>query len=150
MSGRLHLTITTPAAVLVDATDVGAVRAEDASGGFGILPGHTDLMTVLPVSVVRWHGGDGVAHYCAVRGGVLTVAGGQLVSIACRQGATGDDLAALEAEVQALRAAETEAERHARVEQTQMHARVVRQLMRYLRTAPSHVDGSANVPDAAS
>jgi F-type H+-transporting ATPase subunit epsilon len=150
MSGQLHLTITTPAAVLVDAMDVSAVRAEDASGGFGILPGHTDLLTVLPASVVRWHGGDGVAHYCALRGGLLTVTGGHMVSIACRQGATGDDLAALEADVQALRAAETEAERHARVEQTQMHARVVRQLIRYLRPAASRVDGPPGASDSAS
>ena len=82
MSKALHLTITTPATVLVDRTDVRSVRAEDDSGGFGILPGHTDLLTVLPASVVRWRNGDGVTHYCALRGGVLTVSGGRRVAIA--------------------------------------------------------------------
>ena len=38
MSTALHLTITTPAVILVDSDDVASVRAEDASGSFGILP----------------------------------------------------------------------------------------------------------------
>lgn len=133
MSRVLHLTITTPDAILVDADDVLSVRAEDESGGFGILPGHTDLLTVLPASVVRWRGA-GHTRYCALSGGVMTVTGGSTVAIACRQGTVGDDLSALEAAVRALRAAEADAGRKARVEQTQLHARAVRQLMRYLRS----------------
>ena len=133
MSGTLHLKITTPAAVLVDDPDVRAVRAEDESGSFGVLPGHTDLLTVLQATVVRWRSGDGAPHYCALRGGVMTVTGGAEVAIACRQGTVGDDLALLEAEVAALHAAETEADRAARVEQMRMHARAVRQLLRYMR-----------------
>jgi F-type H+-transporting ATPase subunit epsilon len=137
MSEGLHLTITTPADVLVDRADVSSLRAEDESGGFGILPGHTDLLTVLPASVVRWRNGDGTAQYCALRGGVLTVSKGQRIAIACRQGTVGDDLAVLEAEVKALRAAELDAERQTRVEQTRLHARAVRQLLRYLRPGAS-------------
>lgn len=137
MSEALHLTITTPSAVLVDRTDVRSVRAEDESGGFGILPGHTDLLTVLPASVASWRNGDGITHYCALRGGVMTVSEGRSVAIACRQGKVGDDLAALEAEVQALRMAELEAGKRSRVEQMRLHARAVRQLMRYLRPGVS-------------
>ena len=137
MSDALHLTITTPATVLVDRQDVLSVRAEDESGGFGILPGHTDLLTVLPASVVRWRNGDDVTHYCALRGGVLRVSEGRRVAIASRQGTVGDDLTALEAEVQALRAAELDAAKRARVEQMRLHARAVRQLVRYLRPGPS-------------
>jgi F-type H+-transporting ATPase subunit epsilon len=143
MSGALHLTITTPAAVLVDAVDVAAVRAEDESGGFGILPGHTDFLTVLPASVVRWRNGGGAVHFCALRGGVMTVVEGRRVAIACRQGTIGDDLEKLEAEVEALRAAELDAERRARVEQMRLHARAVRQLMRYLRPG---IAGDAEPP----
>ncbi len=44
----------TPAAILIDADDVRSLRAEDESGAFGVLPGHADLLTVLPPSVVRW------------------------------------------------------------------------------------------------
>lgn len=133
MTDTLHLTITTPTAVLVIEADARSVRAEDESGSFGVLPGHTDLLTVLPASVVRWHNGTGVTRYCALRGGLMTVEGGNHVAIACRQGTVGDDIAKLEAEVEALRAAETDAERKARVEQMRLHARAVRQLMRYLR-----------------
>lgn len=133
MSASLHLTISTPAAVLVDADDVAAVRAEDESGSFGILPGHTDFLTVLPASVVRWRT-DGVgARFCALRGGVMTVSQGRHVAIACRRGSVGDDLEKLEHEVEALRAAELDAERRARVEQIRLHARAVRQLMQFLR-----------------
>ncbi len=134
MSG-LHLKIATPSAVLVDSSDARAVRAEDASGGFGVLPGHADLLTVLSDSVVRWRDAAGRERYCAVRGGVLSVAGGRLVTVACRQAVAGDDLVRLKAEVSTMRAAEADAERRARVEQTRLHARAVRQLMRYLRPA---------------
>lgn len=133
MSGRLALTITTPTKVLVEGLEVRAVRAEDESGSFGLLPGHTDFLTVLPASVVRWRTADDVPHYCAQGGGLLTVQGGARVSIACRQGTLGDDLATLEQEVERLRAAETDTARKARVEQTRLHAHAVRQLIRFLR-----------------
>lgn len=133
MSNKIELTITIPTAVLVSETDVRAIRAEDESGSFGVLPGHADLLTVLPSSVVRWYTGSGLTRYCALRGGVLTVEGGHRVEIACRQGAVGDDLMKLEADVDQLRAAEVDVERRMRVEQMCLHARAVRQLMHYLR-----------------
>lgn len=133
MSEGLHLTIATPASLLVDAGDVGSLRAEDLSGSFGVLPGHADLLTVLPPSVVRWTRRGEAQRFCAVSGGVLTVSGGDRVSIACRRGTIGDDLAALEAAVAAQRSAELDADRRARVEQTRLHARALRQLMRFLR-----------------
>lgn len=132
MTGALHLTISTPMEVLVDEPAARSVRAEDESGGFGILPGHTDFLTVLPASVVRWQGPDAALHFCALRGGLMTVADGSTVAIACRDGIPGDDLAALEGEVAQLRQAEKDADRRARVEQTRLHADAVRQLMRFL------------------
>ncbi len=133
MTAPLRLTISTPTAILVDEPDVRSVRAEDESGSFGMLAGHVDLLTVLPASVVRWRTAGGVTRFCAVRSGLMTVEGGARIAIACRQGTIGGDLAKLEADVAALRAAETDAERKARIEQMQLHARAVRQLMRYLR-----------------
>jgi F-type H+-transporting ATPase subunit epsilon len=129
----LRLTIATPASLLVDLDDVCSVRAEDASGAFGVLPGHADLLTVLPPSVVRWTREGEAQRYCALSGGVLTVSGGKRVAIACRRGALGDDLAKLEANVAAQRAAELDADRRARVEQLRLHARALRQLMHFLR-----------------
>jgi len=133
VSKGLHLTIATPAAVLIDADDVRSLRAEDAGGAFGLLPGHADLLTVLPPSVVRWTAEGKPTRYCSVSGGVLVVSGGNRVAIACRRGVVGDDLLALQAKVEAERAAERDADRRAKVEQTQLHARALRQLMRYLR-----------------
>ena len=137
MSAALHLTITTPSSVLVDRSDVVSVRAEDESGGFGILPDHADFLTVLPASVVRWRDAGRNEHYCVVEGGVLLVTEGRSVDIACRLGTVGDDLARLEAEVASARARETDITRRARTEQMHLHARAVRQIMRYLRPGRS-------------
>ncbi len=76
---------------------------------------------------------------------MLTVTGGDRVAIACRRGTIGDDLEKLEADVAAERAAEIDADRRAKVEQTQLHARAVRQLMRYLR-GDGHAQGDGNPP----
>ena len=144
MSARaLHLTITTPDEVLVDAPAVRAVRAEDESGGFGLLPGHADFLTVLPASVVRWRDLSDTRRYCVVRAGVLVVSDGSRVQIACRQCMVGDDIDALEAEIADARAAESDADKRARVEQMRLHAHAVRQLMRYLRPGS---DGQASSP----
>jgi F-type H+-transporting ATPase subunit epsilon len=137
MSGALHLTVTTPGQILVDSGDVAAVRAEDESGSFGILPGHADLLTALVPSVVRWRTADGATHFCAVRGGVFTVSAGHNVAVACREGVLGDSLDGLEAKVRAVRTQQMEADRKARVEQVRMHALAVRQLLRYLRPSPA-------------
>ena len=145
MSSALRLTIATPSAILIDADDVRSLRAEDESGAFGVLPGHADLLTVLPPSVVRWTRDGKPTRYCALSGGVLTITGGDHVAIACRRGAIGDDLEMLEADVAAERAAEIDADRRAKVEQTRLHARAVRQLMRYLR-GDGHAPDGGNAP----
>jgi F-type H+-transporting ATPase subunit epsilon len=132
MTGRLHLTIATPSRLLVETDDVRSLRATDASGSFGILPGHADFLTVLPASVVEWRGADGAWQYCAVRAAVFSVSDGETVAIACRQGVPGRDLASLEAEVRRVGLAETDTDRQARVEQTRLHAQAVRQLLHYL------------------
>jgi F-type H+-transporting ATPase subunit epsilon len=137
MSGALHLTVTTPGQILVDSGDVAAVRAEDESGSFGILPGHADLLTALVPSVVRWRTADGSTHFCAVRGGVFTVSAGHNVAVACREGVLGTSLEDLEAKVRAVRTQQMEADRKARVEQVRLHALAVRQLLRYLRPSPA-------------
>lgn len=140
MSESLHLTLATPARVLVDSPQVVAVRAEDESGSFGILPGHADFLTVLRPCVLRWHGADNVQHFCAVEEGVLRVSGGKSVTIACRDGVLGDTLDTLEAQIGAARARRLDVLRQARVEQTRLHAQAVRQLLRYLRPGNAPAD----------
>ena len=145
MSALLHLTIATPARVLLDSADVVALRAEDATGSFGILPGHAAFLTVLAPSVLRWHAANGVEQFCAVKEGVLRVSGGDEISIACREGVMGSSgmsLQELEAQVDAARAAQLDAVRRARVDETRLHAQAVRQLLRYLRPSAGPVDGA--------
>jgi F-type H+-transporting ATPase subunit epsilon len=129
----MRLTITEPARVIADHDDVVSVRGEDASGSFGILSGHADLITVLTPSVVAWRHADGRLGWCAVRGGVLSVRAGHGVAIATRQAQLGDDLAALELAVQARFRAELDAERRARVAATKLHTAAIRQIIRALR-----------------
>jgi F-type H+-transporting ATPase subunit epsilon len=148
MNKTLHLTITTPAQILVASDDVIAVRVEDQSGSFGVLPGHADLLTALVPSVVRWRTVDGAACFCAVRGGVFAVSGGRDVSVACREGVVGDSLDELEAKVRTVRARQLEADRKARAEQIRVHALAVRQLVRYLR--PNSASAASMEREAAS
>ncbi len=144
MNATLHLTIVTPAHVLLDDQQIVALRAEDETGSFGILPGHAAFLTVLVPSVLRWHGTDGVEHFCAVKEGVLRVSSGHDVAIACREGMLGDSLDILEEQVRAARAAQLDVVRRARVDETRLHARAVRQLLRYLRPATGPADATGS------
>jgi len=130
----LHLTLTTPEEALVDGQAIRSLRAEDGSGSFGILPGHADLLTALPASVIRWTDTAGVRRFCVVRAGVLLVRDGTRIDIACRQAIASDELDVLQTEIARFRNRQAEADRTARVEQTRLHAQAVRQLMRYLRS----------------
>lgn len=129
----MRLIITEPARVVADIDDVVSVRAEDASGSFGILTGHADLITVLTPSVVAWHDRDGHPGWCAVCRGVLSVHAGREVAIATRHAQLGDDLAVLENAVLARYRAELDAERRARVAATRLHTAAIREIIRALR-----------------
>lgn len=129
----MRLLITTPTAVVVDEPDTVAVRAEDESGSFGILPGHADFLTALTVSVVSWRRTDGARRFCAVRRGVLAVSRGTLVAIATREALVGDNLDHLEHVVLANFRNNVEAERTARTASLQLQMKAIRQIVRYLR-----------------
>jgi len=129
----MRLRIVTPLAVVVDEDDVIALRAEDASGSFGVLPGHADFLTTLAISVVAWRRSDGVPRFCAVRRGVLNVAAGRTVAIATREAVVGGDLLTLDREVLARFREEREAERTERVGSTGLQLRAIRQIMQHLR-----------------
>jgi F-type H+-transporting ATPase subunit epsilon len=127
------LRIITPLAVVVDEDDVLALRAEDASGSFGILPRHADFLTSLAISVVSWKSSDGTGHHCAVRRGVLSVTGGREIAIATREAVTGDDLATLDQTVLGRFRADLETERTEHVESTRLQLNAIRQIVRHLR-----------------
>jgi len=129
----VRLRIVTPLSVVVDEEGVLALCAEDASGSFGILPRHADFLTSLVISVVNWKSGDGRRRYCAVRRGVLSVAGGREVAIATREAVIGDDLATLDEVVLGRFSADIETEKAGRVESTRLQLNAIRQIMRHLR-----------------
>jgi F-type H+-transporting ATPase subunit epsilon len=110
-----------------------SLRAEDASGSFGILSGHADFLTRVAISVVTWTGADGARRYCAVRRGVLSVTAGPEIAIATREAVTGDDLATLDETVLARFRADIETERTEHVESTRLQLNAIRQIMRHLR-----------------
>jgi F-type H+-transporting ATPase subunit epsilon len=132
----MRLLITTPTTVVVDESDVDAVRAEDETGSFGILAGHADFLTALTVSVVSWRRADGTQRYCAVRLGVLSVSNGNTVAVATREAVAGDNLDHLECVVLAGFRDSIEAERAARTASLQLQMNAIRQIVRYLR--PEH------------
>lgn len=138
----MRLLITTPLSIVVDESGVRAVRAEDASGNFGILPGHADFLTSLIISVVSWKSGDGIRHYCAVRRGVMSVTAGQDIAIATREAVRNEDLASLEETVLVQFRADIEAEHVERVESTRLQLNAIRQIMRHLRPDGGNGPGS--------
>jgi F-type H+-transporting ATPase subunit epsilon len=140
----MKLLITTPTAIVIDDADAATVRAEDESGSFGILQGHTDFLTALSVSVVSWRHSDGARRYCAVRRGVLSVTKGSLVAIATREAIAGDDLDHLENIVLAGFRDNIEAERAARTASLQLQMNAIRKIVRYLR--PERPGALGDVP----
>lgn len=127
----MRLRIVTPLVVVVD-EDALAVRAEDASGSFGILPGHADFLTHLAISVIGWKRNDGSRRYCAVRRGMLSVSGGESVAVATREAIVGDDLATLDSSVLRRFRADTEQERSERFESLQLQINAVRRIVSQL------------------
>ena len=129
----MRLSIATPLAVAVAEDGILALRAEDGSGGFGIMPGHADFLTSLAVAVVDWKRADGTRHYCAVRGGMLSVTEGRDIAIATREAVPGDDLLTLQDVVLARFRADLDSERKARADVTGLQIAAIRQIMRRLK-----------------
>lgn len=138
----MRLRIITPLSVVVEEDGVLALRAEDASGGFGILPRHADFLTSLTISVIGWKSADATRHFCAMRRGVLSVTDGRTVSVATREAIRGDDLTTLDQTVLARFRADIETERIEHVESTQLQLNAIRRIMRHLR--PGHRTGSGD------
>jgi len=137
----MNLLIATPNAVVIRQDDVLAVEAEDETGAFGIWPHHADFVTALSISVVGWRRRGGGQSYCAVRGGLFSVSGGQTVSIATREAIPGDDLAALQAVVRDRLAADAESDRQASTRAEQLRVQAIRQVIAFLRPNPADAPG---------
>jgi F-type H+-transporting ATPase subunit epsilon len=147
----MRLIITTPMALVADIDAVVHVRAEDETGSFGILEHHDDFLTALAVSVVSWRTAAGAQGHCAVRGGVLSVSGGNRVEIATRQAVVGDDLGQLADKVVAELKRNAEQEEAAWTHSARMRLRVLRELSRSTASAngirPRHPAGGGELGD---
>ena len=129
----MRLRIATPVELVAEVEDVRYVRAEDATGAFGIQPGHTELVTALAVSVITYRDASGAEHHVAVRGGILSVREGKIVDVATREAVLGDDLDVLSRAVLARFRSHAEAEAKARTRTTQLNVALVKNLYRYVR-----------------
>ena len=128
----MRLRVTTPLATVVEVDGVLHVRAEDASGAFGIRAGHADLVTVLADSVLTWRERDGAEGNVALRGGVLSVRGGVTVEVATRRAVRGTDLAGLLEQVRAERRAEAASRAAERGHVERLHVAAVHRICRYI------------------
>jgi F-type H+-transporting ATPase subunit epsilon len=129
----MKLIVATPLATLIETERVVHVRAEDATGAFGVLENHADFVTVLSVSVLSWREASGAEHHVAVRGGVLEVRGGHSVVVATPEAVAGDDLHVLESEVLARYREQLDAERAARVDAERLRIAAIRRIIALLR-----------------
>lgn len=127
----MRLRIADPTGVVVD-QEVRSVRAEDSSGGFGILDGHADFITALEISVVSWRLADGSRGHCAVRHGILTVREGTVVNIATREAHIGDSLEQLQASVLHGYRQSREAERAGRTAAARLRMQAIRRMVEAL------------------
>lgn len=128
----MRLRVTTPLELAVEIEDVRHVRAEDATGAFGIQQHHAPLVTILAISVVTWRDAGGCEHHVAVRGGVLSVRAG-VVEIATREAVTGDDLVQLERAVIARFRREEQVEQSARGGAARLETTAIRRIYEYIR-----------------
>lgn len=135
----MKLTITTPLDLLVRDEDILSLRAEDASGNFGIFPHHSDFMTVLGVSVVSWHNVMGEMRYCAVNNGILIITGGKHIAIATREAVVGSDLVDLKQRVLEEFTAARALESKTRLSQERLQAETIQRIQNYLHQEDSFV-----------
>ena len=137
----MKLRITTPLELILDQDGVKALRAEDASGGFGIMDRYADFLTSLAIGVVSWQTHDETRHYCAARRGVFSVDRGDVITIATREAVLGDDLATLRETVLARFRADIEAERSERANSTLLELSAIRQIVSRLRGGDKKIRG---------
>lgn len=126
--GSIHLVLSSLGAVLVDAAGVRSVRAQDATGSFGLWPGHEDLLAVLSVGLLSWRDARDAWHWCALRSGVLTLQRGCELQIASREAVLGDDPEQLESTVLERLRQRQQTEDDARRESHQIEVQLLRQL----------------------
>lgn len=131
----MKLLVVTPVRIVVEADEVDFIRAEDATGSFGLCPGHADFVTRLSISVLSWRDKQRRTHHVALREGVLRVTGGTLVEVATTEAEAGDILEDLQDRlVETFRKHDREDEEQ-RAAANRLHSAAIRQIQRVLRSS---------------
>jgi len=112
---------------------IDSLCAEDSSGSFGILFGHAPFLTALAISIVSWRTAQ-IECFCAVRGGVLQVSGGDTISITTREAVTGDSLATLDTQVLARFQSDADDERTDNAASVRLQLNAIRRMVSRLRS----------------
>lgn len=123
-----HLQILVPDAVVLEAAVTG-VQAADATGRFGIRPGHERFTTVLVPSLLVYTDEAGRERYAAVDGGVLVLEGDR-VSVVTREAVLADRLEEVAEKAANILDIRRREERHARAEFDELQTALVKQLAR--------------------
>jgi F-type H+-transporting ATPase subunit epsilon len=122
----LDLEIIAPHRVIAEARVV-ALQAADASGQFGIRPGHESFLTVLIPCVLRFRAEDGRESFAAVDGGVLILENGR-VSVATRDAVVADRLDEVADKAAAMLDARKDKEQAARAGFAELEISLMREL----------------------
>lgn len=128
----MRFVLSTPLKIVIDAPDVDQVRAEDATGSFGIRDGHDRFVTVLGPSVVRWQPRSGDQHFAAVDRAVLVFDRETGLRIASRRAQVSDDLHDLEQKILDEYRALLDREEKARRQARQVQLALLNRLRAYL------------------
>ena len=122
------LEILVPDAVVLD-TRVTGVQAADATGRFGLRPGHEPFVTVLVPSLLVYTDEAGTERYAAVDGGALVLEGDR-VSVVTREAVLSDRLDDLSERAAAILDVRRRQEGKARAEFDELQTALVKQLAR--------------------
>jgi F-type H+-transporting ATPase subunit epsilon len=122
----LDLEILVPDGIAVH-TRVVSLRAADASGQFGVRPGHEAFLTMLAPCVLSFREEDGRERYAAADGGVLVVEKDH-VSIVTREAVLADQLEEVANAAAAMLEARRLHERMARAEFAELQSSLLREL----------------------
>jgi F-type H+-transporting ATPase subunit epsilon len=122
----LGLEIVVPDAVVLDVRVTG-VQAADASGRFGLRPGHEQFVTVLAPSLLTYTDEAGNERYAAVDGGVLLLERDR-VSVVTREAVLADRLEEVAEKAAGILDARRRQERRAQAEFDELQTALVKQL----------------------
>jgi F-type H+-transporting ATPase subunit epsilon len=103
------------------------LSAADASGRFGLLPGHEMFVTVLEPGLVLFRDEQNCERFAAVDGGVLVLKDGH-VSIACREAIVAEHLEEVAGRAAAMIEERRLNEQTARADFAELQATLLRQL----------------------